>query len=421
MTGADPPRPPAVQAIIMDLDGLILDTESLCLEVGRAVLARHGKELTPEAQRAALGKRPLCAWGDLAKEVGLEVPAQQLVDESEPLLEARWADAKVLPGARRLLEHARACGLKVAVATSTPRATFEKKVSRKAWLPELLDAVACGDEVPRGKPAPDVFLEAARRLGGVPPGACLVFEDAPSGAEAAAAAGMRVVAVPSLVLHGGRADGLFPEPRADAEAGLVQVLPSLLALSPPAYGLPPFRDLVAGVTPLDAPFKLRGTVVKGFGRGSRELGIPTANVDADSLRAELAEAVTGIYCGFASVGASGAVHKMVMSIGWNPFYGNAEKTAEPWLLADFPEPFYGEEIRLVVCGYIRPEANFSSLDALVARIRADGDDARAALALAPLEAHARDGFLAPAAAPAAAAAAAAAAEEVAVAAASSAV
>jgi riboflavin kinase len=58
--------------------------------VGRAVLARHGKALTPEAQRAALGKRPLCAWEALAKELGLDVPPQQLVDESEPLLTARW-------------------------------------------------------------------------------------------------------------------------------------------------------------------------------------------------------------------------------------------------------------------------------------------------------------------------------------------
>jgi len=46
---------------------------------------------------------------------------------------------------------------------------------------------------------------------------------------------------------------------------------------------------------------------------------------------------------------------MVMSIGWNPFFGNSEKTAEPWLLADFEAPFYDQEIRLVACGYVRPE------------------------------------------------------------------
>jgi hypothetical protein len=67
----------------------------------------------------------------------------------------------------------------------------------------------------------------------------------------------------------------------------------------------------------------------------QDLGIPTANVDSDSLRACLAEAVTGIYTGWASVGSCPTAYKMVMSIGWNPHYGNSEKTAEPWLLHEF--------------------------------------------------------------------------------------
>ena len=70
----------------------------------------------------------------------------------------------------------------------------------------------------------------------------------------------------------------------------------------------------------------------------QELGIPTANVDSESLRACLAEAVTGIYAGWASVGSSPACYKMVMSIGWNPHYGNSEKTAEPWLLHSRRQP-----------------------------------------------------------------------------------
>ncbi len=93
----------------------------------------------------------------------------------------------------------------------------------------------------------------------------------------------------------------------------------------------------------------------------------------------LAEAVTGIYCGWAGVGADPTVYKMVMSIGWNPFYSNDEKTAEPWLLHEFAADFYGAELRLLVCGYIRPEANFESLDALIARIHKDADVSRAAL------------------------------------------
>ena len=92
---------------------------------------------------------------------------------------------------------------------------------------------------------------------------------------------------------------------------------------------------------------------------------------------------------------------MVMSVGWNPVYGNDERSAEPWLLSDFDAPFYGEEIRLVACGYVRPEARFPSLEALVARIHEDAAAARAALAAAPLAAFARAAALRPSAAAAA--------------------
>jgi hypothetical protein len=82
----------------------------------------------------------------------------------------------------------------------------------------------------------------------------------------------------------------------------------------------------------------------------QELGIPTANVDSESLRACLAEAVTGIYAGWASVGSSPACYKMVMSIGWNPHYGNSEKTAEPWLLHEFDKVRWAGLVRQCVRG-----------------------------------------------------------------------
>ena len=72
-----------------------------------------------------------------------------------------------------------------------------------------------------------------------------------------------------------------------------------------------------------------------------------------------------------------------------------EKTAEPWLLHDFGRDFYGEELRLLVCAYIRPEANFESLDALVSQIHADADVARSALDDPLLSALQSDSFLQP--------------------------
>lgn len=113
------------------------------------------------------------------------------------------------------------------------------------------------------------------------------------------------------------------------------------------------------------------------------------------LQGALAEAVTGIYQGWASIGASKQVYKMVMSIGFNPYYNNTEKTAEPWLLHKFEQDFYGEELRLLVCGYIRPEANFESLEALVKRIHEDAAVTQVALTNKAFAAYEKDTFLAP--------------------------
>ena len=125
------------------------------------------------------------------------------------------------------------------------------------------------------------------------------------------------------------------------------------------------------------------------------LGIPTANLDAEALGG-LADQAAGIYLGWASLGGSADVHAMVMSVGWNPFFGDADKkTVEPWLLADFPGDFYGEELRLVAAGYLRPEADFVSVEALVDRIHNDAAAARASLALPPYAALRDDPFLAP--------------------------
>lgn len=187
-------------------------------------------------------------------------------------------------------------------------------------------------------------------------------------------------------------------PSADPSApkGLVEVLPSLLAFRPERYGLPPFTDLIAETIPLDAVLRIRGEVVRGFGRGSKQLGIPTANVDAAALRSALAEAVTGIFAGWASVGASREVYPMCMSVGWNPVFANREKTCEPWLLHDFGgASFYGEQIRLVACAFIRAEANFPSLEALVERIWKDAEVTKAALQDARLNAYREDPFLLP--------------------------
>lgn len=378
---------PPVRLVIFDLDGTLISTETLLLAIARDVLKPYGKDLTAEAISASLGRRPVDAWQAVvdALDLGSCTTAQELFDRSEPLLTHRWHEVSMLPGASRVVKHLWKAGIRLGLATSTSRTTMMKKLANKNDLLEAFDPklIVCGDDenVAHGKPSPDCYLRVAA-LAGVSPAECLVFEDAPSGVAAALDAGMSVVVVPSL-----KEASAFPEPRPDHMVKQrVEMLPSLLAWNPDSFGLPSFRDVVVdalgstGVIPLEEPWKIRGTVVAGFGRGSKELGIPTANIDSKSVKESFSEMVTGIYCGWASVGRRRDVYPTVLSIGWNPVFANEEKTCEPWILHNFDEKdFRGEELRLVIAGYVRPESDFPSLQDLIDRIHKDAEVSQRAL------------------------------------------
>ncbi|XP_029366817.1 riboflavin kinase [Echeneis naucrates] len=128
------------------------------------------------------------------------------------------------------------------------------------------------------------------------------------------------------------------------------------------------------------PFFCRGEVIRGFGRGSKELGIPTANFPDSVVENLPSDINTGIYYGWACVG-NGDVHKMVMSIGWNPYYKNTKKSMETHVIHSFNEDFYGEILSVVMVGYIRPERSYTSLEALIAAINNDIEEAKVKLEL----------------------------------------
>ncbi|XP_023857169.1 riboflavin kinase [Salvelinus fontinalis] len=128
------------------------------------------------------------------------------------------------------------------------------------------------------------------------------------------------------------------------------------------------------------PYFSRGEVVRGFGRGSKELGIPTANFPDSVVEHLPGDISTGIYYGWACVG-SGDIHKMVMSIGWNPYYKNTKKSMETHVIHTFKEDFYGQILSVVMVGYIRPERSYDSLDALIAAINNDIEEAKRNLEL----------------------------------------
>ncbi|VDL19668.1 unnamed protein product [Hymenolepis diminuta] len=117
-------------------------------------------------------------------------------------------------------------------------------------------------------------------------------------------------------------------------------------------------------------FKATGKVIHGFGRGSKELGIPTANLDDTVVKAIPKLMMPGVYAGFAQV-KDGPVYPMVMSLGWNPFYKNVKKSLEVHILNTFEKDFYDEQLSIVVLRYIRPERDFETLEKLIEEIQND--------------------------------------------------
>lgn len=203
---------PAI-AVIFDLDGTLVDSEPQYYEAGRRVLAAHGvADFTWREHTRFIGIGTLETMRTLRDEHAIAAPVEQLLHEkNRSYLELAGRSTPVFPAMRGLVEELHAAAYPLAVASGSSRAAVDA-VLDGSGLASLLPVRVSAEEVAHGKPEPDVFLEAARRLG-VPPSGCVVLEDAPPGAEAARRAGMRCVAVPYV--RGTESDPAF------ASAGLL--------------------------------------------------------------------------------------------------------------------------------------------------------------------------------------------------------
>ena len=141
---------------------------------------------------------------------------------------------------------------------------------------------------------------------------------------------------------------------------------------------PNFKPIERKAELIEPPIKLEGEIVKGFGRGSKEIGCPTANFSEEVVESKLPKTFNaGIYLGWAKLdGDTEHVEKAVVSIGWNPFYGNTKKSVETHIIKKFESDLYGRWMKLNLCGYIRPELNFESLDDLITAINGDIEHAK---------------------------------------------
>ncbi len=190
------PAAPKLQAIVFDMDGLMVDTEPLSFEVWAALLREHGHELDHETYGRMIGRRTDESARLVLSRYPLPFSIPELVAHKSQLWEARWRQGvPAMPGLFELHEEIRRRGIPWAVATSSPR-YYAEQILQQLGLWPTNGVFVGGDEVAHGKPAPDLYLLAAERLG-IPAESCLALEDSVPGARAALAAGMQLIVVPA--------------------------------------------------------------------------------------------------------------------------------------------------------------------------------------------------------------------------------
>ncbi len=184
-----------IDAVVFDLDGVIIESEEIWDYVRERYVRKRGGRYDAEAQRAMMGMSST-EWSTFIHEqLGVEATPEEINADVVELMIGRYREhLPLVLGAREEVERV-AGSFPLAIASSSNRPLIDE-VLELAGLAALFRATVSSEEVDRGKPAPDVYLEAARRLG-VEPELCAAIEDSHSGIQSAKAAGMFVAAIPN--------------------------------------------------------------------------------------------------------------------------------------------------------------------------------------------------------------------------------
>ncbi|KAJ2637552.1 Pseudouridine-5'-phosphatase [Coemansia sp. RSA 1286] len=233
------PATKKIKACIFDMDGLLLDTETIYSAVTNKILEPYGKTFPLETKLKMMGRDVRTATDILLKDLALPLTFEEYDNKATELKEVFFREAQFMPGAERLIRHLANNSIPIAVATSSAKAMFLIKTDKHRAVFELFGSnITCGDdpEVKRSKPSPDIFLAAMRRLDSeLRPEDCLVFEDASNGIEAANNAQMS-----SIWVHDMRFS--LDPPSETIAHDATERIASLEDFAPEKYGLPPFKE-----------------------------------------------------------------------------------------------------------------------------------------------------------------------------------
>ena len=213
----------APQCVLFDLDGTLLDTEPLYTQASQAVVGRYGKVYDWEIKKHVVGGDARTGAAYTIAQLNLPLTPEEYLRERDVVLHELFANAPAAAGAAALVQALHRSGARLAIATSSERALCERKLAIHPWV-SCFEAIVCANDpgIGAAKPAPDLFLAAARALRAKPE-QCMVVEDAPNGVRAARAANMPVIAVVDPHMRGQDYSGALA-----TFDSLEQVTPALL-------------------------------------------------------------------------------------------------------------------------------------------------------------------------------------------------
>ncbi|KAL7713435.1 2-deoxyglucose-6-phosphate phosphatase [Entamoeba marina] len=222
---------PSIKYAIFDLDGTILDTETMYTIATQQYLDEYanGAKFTFEVKKEMMGRHINVTTKRLLEIYNINDTVEHAVQYLVDHLDALWPETKPLPGAVDILKYFKKHNIPIALATSTTKSVFDVKMTHNKEMMNYFDAIVCGDDpnVSEAKPNPAIFLHAAKLLGCTDMKTAIVFEDAVSGVEAGLRSGAYTIAIPD---ERNATEPVFKKAH--------EVLHSLKEFKPKTFGLP---------------------------------------------------------------------------------------------------------------------------------------------------------------------------------------